>query len=135
MQAACLQVTRNCWLRVACSEEPTCWETLSKQRLECNSSRCGMALWQMKTLIRDGRVSILFFFNPCPEASAIQPCLCLRGEKFPVSLCNKNPPPFSFLFSPSFYLFFFVLFNFFFLLQSQQTNNKGPPQSGTLKLN
>lgn len=69
-EAACLQVTRNCWLRAACSEEPTCWETLSKQRPECNFSRCGMALWQMKTLIRDGRVSILFFFNPYPQASA-----------------------------------------------------------------
>lgn len=125
MQAACLQVTRNCWLRVACSEEPTCWETLSKQQPECNSSRCGMALWQMKTLIRDGRVSILFFFNPYPEASAIQPCLCLCGEKFPVSLCNKNPPPF--LFSPPPFYLFIYFFN-------QQTNNKGPPQFGTLKL-
>lgn len=48
-----------------------------------------MALWQMKTLIRDGRVSILFFFNPYPGAFAGPPCLCLCAKKFPASLCNK----------------------------------------------
>lgn len=48
-----------------------------------------MALWQMKTLIRDGRVSILFFFNPYPGAPAGPPCLCLCAKKFPASLCNQ----------------------------------------------
>lgn len=63
----------------------------SEQRPECkSSSRWGMALWQMKTLIRDGRVSVLFFFfNPYPGAFAGPPCLCLCAKKFPAPLCNK----------------------------------------------
>lgn len=60
-----------------------------KQQPECKSSCWGMALWQMKTLIRDGRVSMLFFFNPYPGAFAGPPCLCLCAKKFPASLCNK----------------------------------------------
>lgn len=48
-----------------------------------------MALWQMKTLIRDRRVSILFFFNPYPGAFAGLPCLCLCAKKFLASLCNQ----------------------------------------------
>lgn len=43
----------------------------------------------MKTLIRNGRVSILFFFNPYPRAFAGPAMSLLVCKEFPASLCNR----------------------------------------------